>query len=711
MVKTIDLRAHPMRQVCQAWLAKIKLALEVRHEKFGKYAEEASRFYDGPHDFMWDSKYSQSPGGFLDKEGASLPTFRVTINNIFKAVALFGPALCHKNPSVLVSPLMPAEIAPEALGIDPNDPYGMQEYQMLAAQEEQQMRIKQACSSVKTQYINWVQQENDKRLQSRRSITEAIVAGLGYMETDIHAPPSSNIVMPRSRYLSWWDVVVDPDASYWEDVQWIAIRRVQPVNLTERRFGLPDGELKGNLQSFEAQTSRSGRKEPKQNKRGKSFDCIEYWEVYSKNGFGDRLAESANIPKQQMLDYSPLGDYCWLCVAHDVPYPLNCPSDTALNEDAEAVFDRVQWPIPYWYDDNGWPISRLTFYEKECQVWPISLFKPAIGEMRFVNWCMSFLADKVAASCTTYVGIMKAAGAKIQKELNGAHTPFTVIEIAEALGAKSLNEVVSFLQAPNFPGDIWKMLAEVTQEIDEKTGVTELLQGLTSHSMRSAAEAQIKEQRVSVRPDDMAARVEDFLSEVAVREIQAARWFCQPQHVEPVVGRMGALVWQNYVMTSDIDQVVRDFSYRVEAGSTRKPNKQEKIAQLTELAQYGRFADFALQGQVGPWNAFMHDWCRNADIDPGPYQLQPPQGPSPQEQEMQAQMQMKVQELNVKVAEMQAKLQMEQQSQEQELEHEQDMHELDLQSKKQDIQLRKQESTARQQATKTAARKSKTGAK
>jgi hypothetical protein len=144
----------------------------------------------------------------------------------------------------------------------------------------------------------------------------------------------------------------------------------------------------------------------------------------------------------------------------------------------------------------------------------------------------------------------------------------------------------------------------------------------------------------------------------------------QPQDVEPVVGRDGSVGLAELRDDQRPDQVVRDFSYRVEAGSTRKPNKQQKIAQLTELAQYGRFADFALQGQVGPWNAFMHDWCRNADIDPGPYQLQPPQGPSPQEQEMQAEMQMKVQELNVKVAEMQAKLQMEQQSQEQELEHE-----------------------------------------
>ena len=655
MAKNSELKTHPMKSIVDAWLEKIKLALEVRHEKFGKYAEEISRFYDGPHDFMWQNDYAKGRGGFLDKESGVLPTFRVTINEVFEAVALFGPALYHKNPNVLVSPLLPAEIAPEALGIDPNDPYGMQEYQMLAMEEQKELRVKEACAAVKSQYINWVQQETDKKTHARRTIQESIVTGLGYLETTIYQPPSSNLVMPRSTYVSWYDVVIDPDASYWEDVQWIAIRRDAPVNKTEERFGYEAGELRGHMQSFESQASKRGRKEARENRKGKSFDLTEYWEVFSKNGFGDRLNDAGTIPRHHNYDYSVLGDNCWIAVAKDIPFPLNCPTTSLLEEDAEALFDRVQWPVPFWYDIEAWPISRLTFYEKENCVWPISMFKPAIGEMRFINWCMSFLADKVAASCTTYVGMMKAAGAQIQKQIGDKNTPFTVIEIAEALGIKNINEAISFIQAPNFPGDIWKMLAEVGQRIKEKTGVTELLHGLTSRSMRSAAEANIKNERVSVRPDDMAARTEDFLSEVAVREIQAAGWFCTPEHVQPVVGRMGAMVWQNYVMTGDPEDVVRNYTYRVEAGSTRKPNKDTKIQQLNELAQFAGqvFAEQVAMGNVEQFNAFMREWCRNADIDHRAFMIQPPQvqGPSPEEQKAQAEMQKMQAEMAAKQSE------------------------------------------------------------
>ncbi len=706
MAKITDHRQHPMRQIVDAWLAKIKLALEVRHDKFGKYAEECSRFYDGPHDFMWDSKYSSGSGGFLDKEGAVLPTFRVTINNVFKAVALFGPALYHKNPTILVSTLLQPEIAPEALGLDPNDPYAMQEYQMLLYDEQRQKAVQDACASIKSQYLDWLQQENDKKAHARRAINESIVTGLGYLETTVYQPPSSEMVMPRSTYLSWWDVVVDPDASYWEDVQWIAIRRYRPVNLTERKWGYEEGDLKGHVQSFSSQTTKRGKKEAKENRRGKSFDLIEYWEVYSKNGFGDLLSDNSDIPKKQAYDYSVLGDNCYIVVSEGIPFPLNCPTSALLEDDAEQIFERVQWPVPFWQDQNGWPISRLTYYDKEAEVHPISLFKPAIGEMRFVNWCMSFLADKVAASCHTYVGILKSAGAQIQKQLNGANTPFTVIEIAEALG-KPLNEMVTFLQAPNFPGDIWKMLAEVTAEIDEKTGVTELLQGLTSHSMRSAAEAQIKDERVSVRPDDMASKVEDFLSEVAVRELQVARWFCEAKDVEPVLGRMGAMVWQNYVMTADPADVVMNYNIRVEAGSARKPNKQTKISQLTELGQYALpvFQEFAAGGNVDPYNSYMTELCKAMDIDPKSFVLPMPEpGPSPEEQQMQMDMELAVAELQLKMQEMEAELAFKEREQTQELEHEREMHELDLTQKKAELAMKKQESKAKQQATKTAAR-------
>ena len=720
MAKNKDVSAHPLRTIVDTWIAKIDISKRVRHERFGQYAEEATLFFDGAHDWMWSEAYARSPGGFMDKEGGVLPNFRITVNKLFEAVAYFGPALYFQNPNVLVTPRRASPIRPEALGIDPSDPYGMLQYQQLAMQDQQEALVRDACSTIKTQYLDWLQLETDKKTSSRRAIDEAIVAGVGYLETQMYQPPGSELIMPRSKYLPWVDVFVDPDATLWENVQWIAIRRQEPVNLAARRFGLDPEDLKGHFQSFGSQVTGKARRQAKDNRGGDSFDLIEYFEVFSKNGFGDLLKEQQETQKK--FDFSGFGDYCYIVCARGVPFPLNCPTTAIQEEQAEQLYERVQWPIPFWYDQDGWPISRLTFYTKPNDVWPISLFKPAIGELRFINWCLSFLADKVASSCVTYLGILKSAGATIQKQLSGTMSPFTVVEISEALG-KPLDQIVTFLQAPNFPVDIWKMVSEVLLLIDKRTGLTELMYAMTTQQMRSATEANVKNQNLSIRPDDMASKVEDFISETCIREMQAMRWFGQPEHIEPVVGRLGAILWANYVMTKDPTDVVMQYDYRIEAGSTKKPNKENKVSQLTELAQYSMpvFQQFAASGAVEPYNAYMTELCNAMDIDPAPFlvELPEPQGPTPEEQElqlkaqeMQMEIQLKVKELELKVAEMQAKLDMEREMQDQELEHEEKMFKLEVAQKKQETALKREESKARQQATKTAAKqKPKTGAK
>lgn len=686
---------HPLRPIVRDWMRLIQEADKIKQERFGCYAKEAMQFYDAAHDFMWKSEYASGKGGFLDKNSfgsGGLPTFRMTVNRVFEAVALFGPALYHQNPNVMVTTHERAEIGPEALGVDAQIPELAQEFQMLLAQEEAERRVQHSAASVKQKYLNWLQYEADKKTHCRRAINEAIIKGMGCLWTEMYQPRGSNVRYPRSAFMSVDDLAVDPDAEYWEDVQWIARRCVHPVNLVERKYGLQPGELKGQLQSKAAQSTDVGRKEAKgQVKQGKSFDLIEYWEIYSKNGFGDQLKQPTERT-QQKHDFSWLGDFCYLAVAKDIPYPLNMPS-WSLSEGEEALRERASWPIPFWADgDEGWPVTRLTFYEKPKCVWPISLIKPAIGELRFVNWCMSFLADKVAASSTTYVGMMKEAGAAIKEQIEGGTSPFKIIELSNITGRK-LDEVISFLQAPNFNIEIWKMVSEVLEMIDKRTGLTELIYGLSGRQMRSAREAEIRESNTSIRPDDMASRTEDWLSLAAKREMQAARWNLSGEEVLPVVGRLGAMVWDQHVLTSDVDAVTRDFVYRIEAGTARKPNKNVRVQQLHEIGQVivPTIQQFATQGIAEPWNAYIRDVGKAMDLDVEGYLVQLPepgeQGPSPEE--IEAQME-------------QARLAMEQQKHEMGLTHDQESHDQEIKQSKEKHSLELKLARAKAAAAKKA---------
>lgn len=675
-----QLRANgdPAKPVVDRWSRLLADAEKAKRDKFTKFAEEAAKFYDGNHDWMWSDDYAMraTTGGFLSSDKpAPKPTFRMTVNKPFEAVSRFGPALYHQNPNVQVSTHQAPEIMPEALGLDPSDPEQAMALQQVMLQQQQRQGVLKTHASVMQSLSNWLQHEGDKKTQSRRAITEAIVKGMSLLWTEMAYPPGSSIKHPISRYVSVDDLLIDPDARYWEDVQWIARRCCHAVNLVEEKYGLPQGVLKGTMRSAASQAASGRGPGPAgtttKNMRGTSHDLIEYWEIYSKNGFGDMLrqdldAKQPGASAHQQIDWSPMGRYVYLAICPSVPYPLNLPTWDLHEKSFEEVKAQTEWPIPFWADpncDGGWPFSRLYFFEHPDHVWPISIFKPVTGELRFLNWCMSFLADKVAACSTTYLSVLKESLGDIEKNMGGQQLPYHILALNDITGKGKLSDVIQFLDAPAFHADIWRMVAEVMELIDKRTGLTELAYGLSHRQLRSAQEANVKDQATSIIPDDMASKTEDFLSATAAKEMQAMRWHCGGEDVGHVVGEAGAFIWDEQIRTSDFDQLVRDFNFRIEAGSARKPNKAARGQRLTELGQVilPILQELAAAGQVEPWNAYIRDVCRNLDLDPEPYMLQPPPPPEqqgPSEEEVQMELEARRQQLMMELEEIQHQQQM-----------------------------------------------------
>jgi hypothetical protein len=735
---------HPLEPVVKQWLLKLQAARKRKWDEFGCYAKEAHDFYNSLHDFMWKGEYATSAatGGFLNAE-VPLPSFRMTVNRVFEAVAIFGPVLYNRNPNVLVTPRQPPLPTPQALGIDPawldpnqTDPMMVmvaQQFQQLMAGEQTQAAQRAAQGAIIQHYLEWLQYECDKKTEAKLVIDEAIVKGLGVSWCELYAPPGSRIKYPKSYFDSVDNLVVDPDADRWEDVKWVARKCTHPVWQVEEEYGLPPGTIKGNYESYNSQGDTYGhpRETHSRKKYEQTFDLLCYWKIYSKAGFGARLKKKDEETVREPLDLEQFGDYCYLAVAEGIPFPLNMPSQAVNSEEPEQLAERAYWPIPF-YTDGGWPFAKLDFYHDPNTVWPISLIKPAIGEIRFVNWCMSFLADKVAAGAKTLVGVMKAAAADIRKQIADQTGPFTLIELEQVLGKDKISELISFLEAPKFDVQIWTMVKEVLELIDKRTGLTELAYGMTGSSLRSAAEAEIKDQNLSVRPDHMANQVEDWISATCVKEMQAARWLLSGQDVMDVVGQANAHIWDSQILSQDVDRVVRDFDYRIEAGSARKPNKNNRIRSLNEFAQIAMAAiqGFAMEGMVDPWNALMGDLGKSLDLDPEAYliRLPPPpppdqQPPSPEEiqaqmdqqklqmeqqkmqmqmqmeqekaqlerERMQAELQMKQEEHQLKIAEMQAKIEFEKQKMQMELMQAQQKMQVDAAMGQQKIQLDQQQ--------------------
>jgi hypothetical protein len=637
---------YPFAPLVDRWKRVFASARKDRKKKFDQYADEAMNFFDGPVNHMWATiRGGMRDGqhdGFLAPD-VQLPQFEMSVNRLFEAVSMFGPVLYHQNPVIAVTPRVSPEITIETFyagnpqatqllemaqaveqGIidDPNIVQSVQalyrQYNMAIDAEDRASVIDRDHANILEVVSNYIQQEGTKQDEARLAITEAIITGLGLLETKVEQPPGGGPKIARSRFRSNKDLLVDPDAKYWRDCTWIALRSCEPVNQVEQKFNLPKGSLKGKYARMSASDNATDRKRNGDGSyAGVTHDLIEYWEVYSKNGAGQNIKLNEKDKKVQGLE--ALGDFVYLAICEQCPYPLNLAPNVLATGNLDLILERSSWEVPYWDDtfsDGGWPICRLSFYNKPGEIWPISMVKPCIGELKFINWCMSFLADGVCAGSKIYVATMKEAGENIRSQLTSGTGPFSVIDL-ERISGKSINDVISFLKAPSFNIDIWNMVAQVNEQIDKRLGLTELMYGMSGRQMRSAAEAQYRQQNINIRPDDMASRVEDWLSLSATREIQAMRYVANFDDLVPVIGQTAARVFEEQILTDDVTRITRDFRYRVEAGTARKPNRDTQIAQLTDVGQYilPVIQQAMMSGVTRPYNAYMKALGRAMDMD------------------------------------------------------------------------------------------------
>jgi hypothetical protein len=649
---------NPLRPLVKRWLECIKQGQKYK-KPFADDAAEAMGFFAGDPDFMWKDSHARGERGY--NKGIDPPPFRMMINRVWEAVRIFTAVIHHRNPARTVTPKAYPQIGPEMLGIFPQPPVPMmgpdgqpamgpdgqmvmmpdpqmQQYQQAVQQQQFLSERRKLIGQLMEEYLNYTPNELNLKQHSRKVVEEAFIKGAGVWWHELLQPPGGQVKFAGSFYDTIDNLCWDPDADEFEDIRWAARRRVGPVDEVAARYGLTRDDLKGHVESYSTAADATERGYEHKKKTGKTNDLIVYYEIYSKTGFGDRLKDSDRDLRGK---FDSLGPNCYLVVAEGVEFPLNIPPAMLQEEVDETgvpptLFMAAQWPIPFWMEPGGWPFTLLAWHGKPGYSWPLSLIRAGIGELRFINWAMSFLATRIATSSQTLIGVAKSADPDLKaKILDRNEGGFNIVEISEAVG-RSVNDVISVFQQPGVSPDLYNIIAEVTALFDRRVGLTELIYGMTRSSFRSAAEAAVKSEQISVRPDDYASILEDALSEVARKEAILARWLIYPQDVAPLLGPLAAQAWQMHVQGEDPESVVREYSYRVEAGSVRKPNIATRIENMNSSMQIMMpVAQGLMQaGQPQIFNALLEDWGKAMNVDVSKYFVPlPPPPPPPQPQE------------------------------------------------------------------------------
>jgi hypothetical protein len=631
--------SNPLRQITATWLRKLKAAQDYK-KPFAEDAKEASQFFDGEHNWMWKDGYSRGERGY--NSSIAPPAFRVQLNRVFELVEIFASVIYHRNPVRTVTVMGHPQLSPEAFGMDgPAGPEGLtpdqQQLLQVGMMEQQERQGRGIAAKLMEAYLNWSPVELDLKRQARRVVNEAMVKGMGVFWTEMTIIDTSGdasrppMRMVGSFYDSVDNLLIDPDFDNPDDMLWCAKKCVRPLLEVAATYGIPVEDLKKHYDKDEAKLGREPRGKKKNQEN--TNELVTFYKIWSKCGLGDRLKDA---PKESKGVFDSLGKYTYLVICEGVQYPLNIPP-SVMDEEVDpqlglpqSLVARTSWPIPFYADPNGWPFTPLAFHWKPGYAWPISHIRPAIGELRLLNWAMSFLATRIATSCETMVAVQKAADQDLKDQiLAPSEGGFKIVELSELLGRR-IEDVMSVFQFPQVTKDLWDIISAVSDLFAQRTGLTELAYGYTRSQFRSAAEANIKNENIAVRPDNMANELEDTMSLLSRREALAARWLLEPQDVVPVLGPLGAAAWGQHVMQRDIVGLTRDFLYRVEAGSARKPNKATRVEQMQLAVQTlgPILSSLVGAGVVDPFNALIKDWADSLDIDPGPYLVPQPQPPA-----------------------------------------------------------------------------------
>jgi hypothetical protein len=707
-----------LRPLVTGWLAKIESALTCKARKHWKeVTDECLMFYSRSAAAMWDPLYTKK---FW--KGVKGPRFRLTINKAFEYVAVFGPNLIWDVPHRTVTSKKALQIPPELFP-------DQQLYQVIQQQAQQESAKDKMVGYLMDCWLNYTPREmpgNGLSGHNELAVLDAMLKGCGCLWPAPYKMPGSEMQLTGCFHGPPDDLIFDPDFKTALECKWFARKHVQPHWQVERRFKLPQGSLKNraslesNWHYSEALTQEGSN--TGERRAGKSNDLVVWYEIWSKCGVGSRMTGMPDMLKGPLEE--TVGDYAYLAICPDCPYPLNCPS-AALRNGATSIEVRqhFEWPIPLWTDDR-WPVERLVFYEDPESPYGVPPLAPALGELKAINAIVSWLVNRTWQSSRQMWGVLDQYRDELKKVLeDGEDLGVFGIPVT---GEQDIKKMMQLIEQKEVNQDAWQVLELLSNIFDKRMGMTPFVYGQNEGGTqdRTAETTNARKQAVGVRPEYMAKKVVGWQSRVATVEALLTWMFVKAKDVQPLLGQIGASLWQQHIENADHELIMRQLRYEVAAASIRRPNRDRdidnfqmygdkflpaamKYAELNNdweplngaTKKFGELHDMDMDGLLFPQkdpndpNAMLDQQLKQAEVQKMQAEAMKLQGEAQANPmvELQMEAQFKQQELQMEQEAEVARLQMEMQKLEAELEAKKVELQLKIAEKQMEMQMNQQQ--------------------
>lgn len=566
------------------------MARQSRRDRLAVYQDEINRAKtwrrDNGYDRLWRRMNDLYRGKFLDPTAAE---DRVRVNLAFSTVNTIVPTVSLNHPKINVTARR-AEDADRAVVNEQVLNYWWEHNRYHA--EFKQCVKDSVIYGFGWAKVGWLYEEEDQPIsqsekdrQFELQVAERDDAALrdpgnaGNLPTDddiIASLPQHRTVAVEDRAfmtrVSPHDVYVSPEATDMNDLRWIAQRILMRRDQLEKdeRYSLKArGDAKGGM-------AEQDHDDPKihDHHRYMADEWVVVWEFY-------------DLEKGEVATFADGADR-FLASPRRMPYAYGHPFQMLRN-----------YEIP----DEFYPKGDLE--EIEDLVLEQSLTRSQMQQWR----------KKYANKYLVRDGAVDANDVhKLSSQRDGE-----IIFVRD--DNVELSDVVAAVPINDLDARLFDWSAQIRQDINEVSGVTDIQRGIAGGS-QTATEATLVQDALNARGAQRLADVESFISDLARKLQQLAQQFLTGEHFVRVAGQEQAEMYVPY----DRDDVIGEYDFMVEAGSTQPQNDTYKRQQGIAMMQ--TMMPFLEMGVVDPLKLAEHVLrdsfdIRNAQqfLTPGAYQM------------------------------------------------------------------------------------------
>ena len=391
---------------------------------------------------------------------------------------------------------------------------------------------------------------------------------------------------PLVKRVSPFDVLVDPDATCFEDVRWVAQRSFVPIEVARKNEDW-DKAVRSRLVKV---------------KKSKARDDVDVDDESEKSdiaGFAE-IYEFYDLISGQMCVFAD-GTEGYLLAPEDSPFPGGHPFVFVPN---------------YEVPERFFPIGDVE------TIYPLQL---ELGLTRTAQ-----LNDRKRGRRITLFKASALDADGIQALRDGQDNVMINVTSSSA----NFDEVFKQVSSQGLQPEWYRADSQSMSDIDLVSGVTEYQRGGQTDIRRTATEVGVMQDASNARSADKLAKVEKAMAEVAERMIRLSQQFMDTEAVARVVSEEAAVRWVPY----SAEALQGDFSFRIEAGSSQPQNESFKRQMANQMMD--TFGQFIGSGYLNDQKFLaqimrLNGWANPEEyLGPGPPPMGPDGQPLPPEGEM-----------------------------------------------------------------------------